>query len=342
MLDRIDTDALKRVHPVADVVAGYGIALRPQGRALVGRCPFHEDGGRPNLHVYPDSDSWYCYRCSIGGDALAFVMRLEGLTFRAAAARLEGAPQRAPVRLRAPRPVRRPRDAAERACLAAAVECYARRLASEPTALRYLASRGVDLATIEACRLGYARGDELARVLHRQGLPLGAARRVGLLRRDGSEPMAGRVVVPEVRGGQPLWLIGRMPGDGEPKYLGLPGRRPLLGWEGAGHSPVAYAAEGLFGYLTLRRWRYPALGLLGTHVRPEVVQALMRFERLYLLMDDDEPGRAAAALLVAALAPRAVPVTVPGVVDLDELGPRPDGRTRFARALELHTLPAAA
>jgi DNA primase len=63
MLQRIDTGALKRAHPIADVVAGYGIELRPQGRALVGRCPFHPDAGRPNLHLYPDSASWYCYRC---------------------------------------------------------------------------------------------------------------------------------------------------------------------------------------------------------------------------------------------------------------------------------------
>src|SRR5207237_736377 len=143
------------------------------------------------------------------------VMRLEGLTFRAAVARLEGAAPRAPVRRPAPRPLRRrPRDAAERACLTAAVECYARRLAAEPRALGYLASRGVDLATLQECRLGYAAGDDLARFLHRRGLPLGAARRVGLLRRDGAELMAGRVVVPEVRAGQPIWLIGRVPAEG--------------------------------------------------------------------------------------------------------------------------------
>ena len=48
---RIDVAALKRGHPVVEVVTGYGIELRPVGRALVGRCPLHDDGGRPNLHV---------------------------------------------------------------------------------------------------------------------------------------------------------------------------------------------------------------------------------------------------------------------------------------------------
>jgi DNA primase len=297
--------------------------------------------------VYASSDSWYCYRCSVGGDAIDFVMRLEGRTFRAAVDRLEGIPRVVSIRRPPRRNVRpvRPRDAGERACLAAAVELYARRLAAEPAALGYLAARGVDLTTIERCRLGYAAGGELVPFLRRRGLPVGAARRVGLLRRDGSELMAGRVVVPEVRGGQPIWLIGRVvgdPTDAAPKYLGLPGPKPLLGWEDACRSREAFPVEGVFGYLTLLRWGYPALGLLGTHVRPELLAALMRFERLFLVMDDDEPGRAAAETIEEALAPRAVRLVVPGVIDVDELAPRPDGRARFARAAELLTLPAAA
>lgn len=48
----IDTEAVRRQHPLVNVVAGYGIDLRRSGSALVGRCPFHADGGRPNLTVY--------------------------------------------------------------------------------------------------------------------------------------------------------------------------------------------------------------------------------------------------------------------------------------------------
>ena len=51
-IGRIDTSALKLAHPIEDVVARYGIELRRQGHALVGRCPFHADGGRPNLHIF--------------------------------------------------------------------------------------------------------------------------------------------------------------------------------------------------------------------------------------------------------------------------------------------------
>lgn len=79
---RYDVAALRRDHPIDQVVAGYGVELRRMGRALVGRCPLHADNGRPNLHVYPDTDSWYCYRCQVGGDAIAFVRLCENVGFR--------------------------------------------------------------------------------------------------------------------------------------------------------------------------------------------------------------------------------------------------------------------
>src|SRR5579884_3375740 len=87
-----DVDALRRDHPVADVVASYGVALRKVGRSLVGRCPLHADGEHPNLHVYPRTQSWYCYACNVGGDAIEFVRRREDLDFRGACARLGALP----------------------------------------------------------------------------------------------------------------------------------------------------------------------------------------------------------------------------------------------------------
>src|ERR671933_376889 len=89
---RVDVAALKRAHSIADVVLGYGVELCSRGRALVGRCPFHDDGGRPNLHVYPTTQSWYCFRCALGGDVIDFVARRENVSFAAACERLTGSP----------------------------------------------------------------------------------------------------------------------------------------------------------------------------------------------------------------------------------------------------------
>src|ERR687885_1332817 len=96
----IDTEAVRRQHPLADVVAGYGIELRRSGSALVGRCPFHADGGRPNLTVYSRSGRWICYRCGERGDVIGFVQRIENVSFRDAADRLAQATDQRPVALR--------------------------------------------------------------------------------------------------------------------------------------------------------------------------------------------------------------------------------------------------
>ena len=159
MLQRVDIDAIKRAHPIEDVVTRYGIDLRPSGRALVGRCPFHADGGRPNLHVYPASSSFYCFRCAVGGDVFSFIQRIEAVDFLTAVERVDG---RGPRRVVAPVPPARPvsphreRTAGrmgwgpdERACLAAAVDLYQNRLLGDCTALTYVTGRGIDQPTAQ-------------------------------------------------------------------------------------------------------------------------------------------------------------------------------------------------
>jgi len=367
---RIDTARLKRGHSIADVAARYGLELRPVGRVWMAVCPFHDDH-RPSLLLDPEDGHFHCFsgRCGAHGDVIDLVRRLEGVGFLEAVARLTSTPPRRDVstgdarRLGAPgapgaaapgrHPVgRTPRrrrvtpaaGPAERACLDAAVELYANGLLADRAGLAYVEGRGLRRDTIARCRLGYARGAELAPYLRRRGLPLPAARRAGLLRADGADVLAGRIVVPELRGGQPVWLVGRALGGppGAPKYLGVVGEKPLLGreWAAAARWPLGLVAppgvlvvEGPFDWLTLVQWGLPAVALVGTHVRREVLGELVGYARLYLALDADEAGRAGAAVLQEALGPRAVPVALPGVKDVAELALLPEGRAVFVDAL---------
>jgi DNA primase len=347
MSDLIDVRAFKRLHPLAEVAGRYGVELRPSGRALLGRCPFHRDHGRPNFYVYPApdvaDDSFFCYRCPVGGDVIRFVELLERVKFKDAVARLSGNAQVAGAAVHAaacrPRSARRTvSDRAqlgplERACLAAAVELYANRLDRDVTCRRYLDSRGIQPATAQSCRLGYAAGDELVAYLRWRRLPVYAAHRAGLLTTAGHELLAGRIVIPEIRAGQPIWLIGRtLPGgcadrdESSPRYLGLPGCRPLMGWETAATSLEPLLVEGPFDWLVLRQWGLPALALCGTHFSGQVLRALTRFRRLRLLLDNDQPGQDAAERLSAAFGDRVIVLHLPGVKDVAELATRPDGR----------------
>jgi DNA primase len=61
-------------------IAGRYLELRPSGRGLIGKCPFHHDE-HPSFVVYPDSQSFHCFGCQVHGDVIAFLMRIEHLTF---------------------------------------------------------------------------------------------------------------------------------------------------------------------------------------------------------------------------------------------------------------------
>jgi DNA primase len=232
------------------------------------------------------------------------------------------------------------RDMDELAALQAAVTVYHHNLLAEPRALAYLTGRGLDRATIEQCRLGYASGEQLVAYLRWQRQPIGPALRVGLLTRGGAEFMAGRIVVPDLRSGRPAWLIGRLLGDAPdedvPVHLGLPGSKPLLGLdvECTRHSPTVIVVEGSFDYLTCRMWGYPAVATLGTHLRADQVAALRGFNRQFLVLDNDTAGLEATLALRQQLGPNAIPVTLPeGIKDPTQLATRPDGCKQFAAAL---------
>ena len=46
----------------------------------MGLCPFHNEK-TPSFAVYPDSNSFYCFGCGAGGDAVSFLMRMERLDY---------------------------------------------------------------------------------------------------------------------------------------------------------------------------------------------------------------------------------------------------------------------
>lgn len=344
---RFDLDALRRAHPIADVVHGYGIALQPRGRALVGRCPFHADGGRPNLYVYPDTASWYCYRCAVGGDAIEFVRRREQVNFATACARLAGRPSGASRAVPQHRRSRRERcwfhlTLEEQVVMNTACALYQRSLWREPRALTYLRGRGIPDWVIRTCGLGYSDGRTLEAELRRRAR-VRTGHELGLLGKpnhaDDAGPvcefLAGRIVVPEFRGGQCVWFIGRSLDEtaARPKYLGLPGERPVLGFERAAGRRDVFLCEGVFDYLTAVAWRLAAFSPCGTALPAERLGFLARARVVYGVLDADDSGRRAAERFSAQLGARFQPLHLPDGCDLNDLAQRPGGRATFFRLL---------
>ena len=54
-----ELERIKAAVPVAALCERYGIELKPQGKDLIGRCPFHDDK-TPSFIVSPGKNLWNC------------------------------------------------------------------------------------------------------------------------------------------------------------------------------------------------------------------------------------------------------------------------------------------
>lgn len=82
--DRVDVEAIRATHPIAEVVAASGVQLSPRGRGFMGCCPFHDDA-TPSLSVGGVPGRFHCFGCGAHGDVIDYVTGLTGLPFLDAA-----------------------------------------------------------------------------------------------------------------------------------------------------------------------------------------------------------------------------------------------------------------
>jgi len=78
---------VKQTVPIEDLAIQY-VELRPSGRNLIGRCPFHSDRS-PSFVVFQETRSFHCFGCRAGGDVVNFLMLAMHLTFSEALSSLE-------------------------------------------------------------------------------------------------------------------------------------------------------------------------------------------------------------------------------------------------------------
>ncbi|MCL5107365.1 MAG: CHC2 zinc finger domain-containing protein [Chloroflexi bacterium] len=338
---RLDLAALKLNNPLVCLLEGSGVRLRRVGPGKwQGLCPFHEDR-HPSLLVDEQDQHFHCFGCGAHGDAIDFVMRQEGVGFLEACSRL--ARSSTPVGGRSDFPTERKRDwerlsLDEQVVMDTAAALYQSNLWHEQQALEYLRGRRIAGRVVRACGLGYADGHSLAAYLRRTGgleiaQELGLLAKSNLTKSEGAprELLAGRIVVPEVRGGHTAWFIGRRLTDDDkaPKYLALSGRRPMLGQDRTIGQKEVFLCEGIFDYLTAVGWGLPAFSPCGTHLPSGRLQFLAHAKTIYGLFDGDKAGREADARFALAFGERWQTVPLPEGCDLNDLGQRPGGAAEF-------------
>ena len=337
----VDIAELKARHPLSETVEAAGVALRGKGRVRQGVCPFHEEA-EGSFTVYADSEKFYCFGCGAAGDVLDFVGRMEGLTLTEAIRRLNdgaetfSAPARGPAPT--PRPSALPLPPRDPALLSAAVRFYAGQLRRSPGARAYLVTRGIGLDAAMRLGLGYAAGHGLRQHLDSLGFSTDRQRASGLFLERGAERFAGMITVPDIASGMVRWLTGRaVDSTAKPRFQAVPGPKPVLGLARLGPPPPwLVLTEGVFDYLTLAGWGYPACAALGTQGLDKVAAALRGCPRVFLAFDNDGAGLEAATGLRALLGRRAAVVNLPqGIADVGELAMLPNGQLIFRRLLAL-------
>ena len=335
----VDIAELKARNPLGHAVEAAGVALRGKGRVRQGVCPFHQES-EGSFTVYADTEKFHCFGCGAGGDVLDFVQRMEGLTLPEAIRRLDdGTPRVTAAPVAAGKPARPPAlPARNPALLTAAARFYAGQLRRIPIAKDYLASRGISVNAAMRLGLGYATGHGLRTYLQTGGYGEDRIHASGLFLERGRERFAGMITVPDMASGRVRWLTGRaVDPAAKPRFQAAPGRKPVLGLAALGPAPPwVIVAEGVFDYLTLTAWGYPACAALGTQGMDKVAAALRGCPRVFLAFDNDDAGYEAAQVLRQLLGRRTAVVNLLlGVADVGELAKLPQGQLLFQRLLAL-------
>jgi DNA primase len=343
--------------PLAEII-GRHVRLVRRGRELQGLCPFHGEK-TPSFTVSEAKGFYHCFGCGQHGNAIDFVMAIEGLDFGQAVQRLAdltGLP--APGRALAPRI-----DRSLYAANEAAARWFAGRLASPAgtEAAAYLARRGLDQDLIERFGLGYAPAERTAlrRALNAEGYGDAALVEVGLLIRpeDGGQPydrFRDRVMFPIHDGrGRIVGFGGRALGDAKAKYLNTPDTALFhkgellyglpLARSAARAAGTILVAEGYMDVIALARAGLPhAVAPLGTAITEAQLALLWQLaDEPQVCLDGDEAGLRAGHRLIE----RALPLLKPGKSLRFVLLPRgadPDDLVRAGKAASLRELVAQA
>jgi DNA primase len=236
-------DEVLRRTDIVDLI-GASIRLKKTGKNYSACCPFHNEKS-PSFSVNREKQFYHCFGCGASGNALSFVMQHEHREFIDG---LEYLANKAGMSL--PETSQQQNQVSRQPLydiLEAAAQFFEQQLQSSPQrdkAQAYLQKRGLDRATIQQWRIGYAPAgwDNLVKALadtpEKQALLLEVGLIVHQEQRDSYyDAMRDRVIFPirDFRG-RVIAFGGRVLDDSKPKYLNSP------------ESPIFHKGEELYGF----------------------------------------------------------------------------------------------
>ena len=297
---------------IEQLISAY-VPLKRRGKNLVGLCPFHNEK-TPSFTVYPETQSYYCFGCGAGGEAVNFICDVEHLDFTEAV-----------------------RFLCDRAGMSMPTEGYDDSLAQKrrrmyeinreaarffhetllspqgATALQYFRSRGYSNKTITRFGLGYAPDawHSLRDHLRQKGYSYEEQFEANLVQRSEKnerksyyDNFRGRVIVPIIDArGNVVAFGGRVLDDSKPKYINTSDTlvyKKSLGVFGLNYAKNSKAGslilvEGYMDAIALHQAGFDnAIACLGTALTGEMARLLLRYtDEIVLCYDADEAGQKA-------------------------------------------------
>ncbi|MCI8653016.1 MAG: DNA primase [Angelakisella sp.] len=352
MLPEAFLNELKYNTDIEQVISRY-VQLRRRGRNLTGLCPFHSEKS-PSFTVYPETQSFYCFGCGAGGDAITFLRKIENLDYmeavrslaeRAGMAVPEGAVDDG-SRQRRTRLLELNRAAARH---------FHQNLMSGvgQNARAYLVDRGLTRSTVVRFGIGFApeSWDDLRGHLREKGFTdeeMIAAALENPGKNGGCyDAFRNRVIFPiiDLRGNV-IAFGGRNLGDKGPKYLNsgdtmvFKKSRNLFALNFAKNTkrPELILCEGYMDVVSVHQGGFDnAVATLGTALTPEQAKLISSYTKTVVLSyDSDGPGQAATRRAISVFEDTGVKVrvlSIPDAKDPDEFLKK-FGPQRFELLLE--------
>ena len=341
-----------------ETLIGSYISLKRAGSNLKGLCPFHSEK-TPSFTVYPADNSFYCFGCGAGGDAITFIRKRENLDYPDA---VEFLANRAGITIiRDGNDRLRQAPKFERARMfkmnVDAAKYFNRCLFSDhpdaKAALSYFTDkRGLSPATIKHFGLGFAPNsfDAFSKYMLAKGYSLEELEAGFLCGKSDKgryyDAFRNRIMFPIIDvSGNVIAFGGRVMDDSKPKYKNssdtpvFKKSRNLFALNFARHvcQEAIILCEGYMDVIALHSAGFEnAVATLGTAITSEQARMLSRYtKKVIICYDSDEAGQKAAMRAVKLLSEVGLDVTilkVTGAKDPDEYIKK-FGREKFSQLL---------
>ena len=303
-------EEVKQANDIVEVISQY-VHLKRKGRSFFGLCPFHNEKS-PSFSVSPDKQIFHCFGCGVGGSAISFISKIEGIGFKEA---IEVLAERANIQL----PTIYSNSDNKKEELKAkvykvnafAADYYHKRLYQKESkiAQEYIKFRKLNNETLESFKIGYS-GDlnELYQALKQQGFGEEEILESGLVNKNNRgmyiDRYRGRLMIPIFdERNRVIAFGGRVLTDEKPKYINSPENivyskgRHLFGLNVAkrGDTKKLLIVEGYMDAISLhQRGITNVVASLGTALTPQQGWLLRKnTEQVILGFDSDGAGQTA-------------------------------------------------